>query len=83
MKFLRRHLSLMLALRYLNPLRNAFSIITLICLLGVSLGVMVLIVVLSVMEGLQRDMADKVLTFTPHYVVSAINDMGKPMRMDD
>ncbi len=83
MKFLRRHLSLMLALRYLNPLRNAFSIITLICLLGVSLGVMVLIVVLSVMEGLQRDMADKVLTFTPHYVVSALNDMGKPMRMDD
>ncbi len=83
MKFLRRHLSLMLALRYLNPLRNAFSIITLICLLGVSLGVMVLIVVLSVMEGLQRDMADKVLTFTPHYVVSPINDMGKPMRMDD
>ncbi len=83
MKFLRRHLSLMLALRYLNPLRNAFSIMTLICLIGVSLGVMVLIVVLSVMEGLQRDMADKVLTFTPHYVVEASDDVGQSRRLDD
>ena len=45
---LSRYISLSLALRYLNPLRTFFSIITLICLLGVSLGVMVLIVVLSV-----------------------------------
>ncbi len=73
----------MLALRYLNPLRNAFSVMTLICLLGVSLGVMVLIVVLSVMEGLQRDMADKVLTFTPHYVASATDETGQLIRMDD
>ena len=43
---LSRYISLSLALRYLNPLRTFFSIITLICLLGVSLGVMVLIVVL-------------------------------------
>ncbi len=83
MKFLRRHLSLMLALRYLNPLRNAFSVMTLICLLGVSLGVMVLIVVLSVMEGLQRDIADKVLTFTPHYVVEASDEVGQSRRLDD
>ena len=48
---LSRYISLSLALRYLNPLRTFFSIITLICLLGVSLGVMVLIVVLSVMGG--------------------------------
>lgn len=52
---LSRYISLSLALRYLNPLRTFFSIITLICLLGVSLGVMVLIVVLSVMGGLQKE----------------------------
>lgn len=69
-KLLRRHLSLMLALRYLNPLRTMFSVITLICLMGVALGVMVLIVVLSVMSGLQREMETRVLAFTPHYVVS-------------
>ena len=73
MKLLRRNLSLMLAVRYLNPLRTMFSIITLICLCGVALGVMVLIVVLSVMEGLQREMESRTLAFTPHYVLS-IND---------
>lgn len=61
-----RHLSLNLALRYLNPLRTYFSIITLICLIGVSLGVMVLIVVLSIMSGLVKDVQDKVLAFSPH-----------------
>lgn len=69
-KLLRRHLSLMLALRYLNPLRTMFSIITLICLGGVALGVMVLVVVLSVMSGLQREMESRVLAFTPHFLVS-------------
>lgn len=70
MKFLRRNLSLMLAVRYLNPLRTMFSIITLICLLGVALGVMVLIVVLGVMEGLQEEMESRALAFTPHFVVN-------------
>ena len=69
MKFLRRNLSLMLATRYLNPLRTFFSIITLICLLGVALGVMVLIVVLSVMEGLQEEMESRTLAFTPHFEI--------------
>lgn len=73
MKVLRRNLSLMLAVRYLNPLRTMFSIITLICLCGVALGVMVLIVVLSVMEGLQREMETRTLAFAPHYVLN-LND---------
>ncbi len=75
MKFLRRNLSLMLAVRYLNPLRTLFSIITLICLLGVALGVMVLIVVLGVMEGLQDEMETRSLAFTPHLVVSLSDGM--------
>ena len=69
MKLLRRNLSLMLAVRYLNPLRSMFSIITLICLVGVALGVTALIVVLSVMEGLQGEMESRVLAFAPHYVI--------------
>ena len=77
MKLLRRHLSLMLALRYLNPLRTMFSIITLICLGGVALGVMVLIVVLSVMEGLQQEMEARTLAFTPHYVLSMNDGMRR------
>lgn len=70
MKILRRNLSLMLAVRYLNPLRTMFSIITLICLGGVALGVMILVVVLSVMEGLQKEMEEKGFALQPHYTAS-------------
>ncbi len=67
----------MLAVRYLNPLRTMFSVITLICLGGVALGVMVLIVVLSVMSGLQKTMEERVLAFTPHYAVSLTDGFGR------
>ena len=67
----------MLAVRYLNPLRTMFSVITFICLGGVALGVMVLIVVLSVMEGLQREMESRVLAFAPHYVVAQPDGMQR------
>ncbi|MBQ9835073.1 MAG: ABC transporter permease [Akkermansia sp.] len=77
MKILRRNLSLMLAVRYLNPLRTMFSVITLICLGGVALGVMVLIVVLSVMSGLQTTMEERVLAFTPHYSVVLTDGFGR------
>lgn len=62
-------MSLSLALRYLNPLRTYFSIITLICLLGVSLGVMVLVIVLSVMGGLQKDIQERLLAYSSHLQV--------------
>lgn len=83
MKLLRRNLSLMLAVRYLNPLRSMFSIITSICLCGVALGVMVLIVVLSVMEGLQREMESRVLAFAPHYVVAQTNGLQRVSLTDE
>ena len=83
MKLLRRNLSLMLAVRYLNPLRSMFSIITTICLCGVALGVMVLIVVLSVMEGLQREMESRVLAFAPHYVVAQTDGLQRISLTDD
>lgn len=82
MKILRRNLSLMLAVRYLNPLRTMFSVITLICLAGVSLGVMVLIVVLSVMSGLQKEMEHRVLALAPHYVLYVADDMQR-LRLSD
>lgn len=73
---LSRYISLSLALRYLNPLRTYFSIITLICLLGVSLGVMVLIVVLSVMGGLQKEIQGNLFAHSPHMQVCYKNDFG-------
>lgn len=67
---LNRHISFTLALRYLNPLRAYFSIISLICLMGVSLGVMVLVVVLSIMSGLIKDLQDRILAFSPHLQIT-------------
>ncbi len=60
-----------LALRYLNPLRTFVSIITLISLLGVAFGAMVLIVVLSVHNGFERNLKDTLLGFSPHVSVYA------------
>ena len=51
-----RRFSLFLALRYLKPKRTFLSIITLISILGVTLGVMVLILVISVMTGFEREL---------------------------
>lgn len=60
-----------LALRYLNPLRTFVSIITLISLLGVAAGVMVLIVVLSVHAGFERNLKEILLGYAPHVRVES------------
>ena len=63
---IRKNFSLLLALRYLNPLRTHVSVITLISLAGVAIGVMVLVVVLSVFGGFEKLVKDRVLSYTPH-----------------
>ena len=52
---------LFLALRYLRPKRTFVSVITLISVIGVMLGVAVLIIVISVMSGFDRQLRDKIL----------------------
>ena len=51
---------LLLALRYLRPKRTFVSVITLISVLGVTLGVAVLIIVISVMSGFDRELKEKI-----------------------
>ncbi len=62
--------SLFLALRYLRPKRTFVSVITVISVLGVTLGVMVLIVVISVMTGFERTLQRAILGFEPHLRVT-------------
>src|SRR6185503_11154876 len=57
---------LLLALRYLRPKRTFVSVITLISVLGVTLGVAVLIIVISVMTGFDQEMRSKILGFNSH-----------------
>ena len=63
--------SLFLAMRYLKPKRTFLSIITLISILGVTLGIMVLILVISVMTGFEQELRRKVTGFDPHVVVTS------------
>jgi lipoprotein-releasing system permease protein len=62
--------SLFLALRYLKPKRTFLSIITLVSILGVTLGIMVLILVISVMTGFEQELRRKVIGFDAHVIVS-------------
>lgn len=59
----------MLARRYLNPRRAVLSSFTLISLIGVMLGVLVLVVVMAIYAGLERDVKGRLLGFTPHILV--------------
>src|SRR5260370_5571232 len=57
---------LFLALRYLRPKRTFVSVITLISVIGVTLGVAVLIIVISVMSGFDQQLRDKIFGFKAH-----------------
>ena len=64
---------LVLALRYLRPKRTFVSVITLISILGVTLGVAVLIIVIAVMSGFDQQLRDKILGFNTHLKVFGQN----------
>ena len=74
-------LDLKLAGRYLRSRRSLrlFSLITLIATGGVTVGVMALIVVMGVMNGLQEDLREKILGPTPHLRVLTY---GMGLRLD-
>ena len=63
--------SLFLALRYLKPKRTFLSMITLISVIGVMLGVTVLILVIAVMTGFDRELRQKVIDFDAHILVTS------------
>ena len=65
-----RNFSLFLALRYLKPKRTFVSVITVISVLGVTLGITVLILVIAVMKGFELELQRKVLGFDAHLVVT-------------
>ncbi|HEX8678604.1 MAG TPA: ABC transporter permease, partial [Chthoniobacterales bacterium] len=54
----------------LKPKRTFVSMITLISILGVTLGVTVLILVISVMTGFDRELRRKVIEFDAHILVT-------------
>jgi lipoprotein-releasing system permease protein len=70
------------ALRYLKSrgVSRLVSLITVIAVGGVTVGVMALVIVLGVMNGLQADLRDKILVASPHLRVLTY---GEGLRLDD
>src|SRR5260370_4742688 len=62
--------SYFIALRYLKPKRTFLSVITLISIIGVVLGISVLIIVISVMTGFERELERKMIGFEAHITIS-------------
>jgi lipoprotein-releasing system permease protein len=63
---MKQSFSLFLACKYLKPKRSFLSVVTLLSLLGVTLGVAVLIIVLSVMTGFDETWRERILSFNAH-----------------
>ncbi len=66
-------LELQLALRYLRPKRTFVSVITMISIVGVMLGVAVLIIVISVMSGFDRQLRERIFGFNAHVRIEESN----------
>lgn len=58
--------SLYLALAYLKPKRHLLSVINVLAVVGTLLGVAVLVIVISVMNGFDSMWKEKILSFHPH-----------------
>lgn len=66
-----------IAKRYLRPRRRGgfLSFITVITVVGVMLGTAALIITLSVLDGFERDIREKVIGFTSHIEVRGFQNM--------
>lgn len=73
---------LFLALRYLRPKRTFVSVITLISVIGVMLGVAVLIIVISVMSGFDRETRNRLLGFNTHMRIVVAGQRTMPNYRD-
>ena len=64
-------IELTIALRYLKPKKKEgfLKLISIFSFVGISLGVAILIIVMSVMNGFRTELVDKILGFNPHIIV--------------
>ena len=69
---------MMLAWRYLNPRRALLSVVALISVIGVIFGVFVLVTVMSVYSGMEREVKSRLLGFIPH--VRLHQGLGYPIK---
>lgn len=72
-----------LALRYLKPKRTFVSIITLLSILGPTLGVAILLIVSSVMAGFDRDIREGIMSMQAHLTAYPVlsESFAKPLEI--
>tara|TARA_Y100000816_G_C25662359_1_gene351537 strand:+ start:199 stop:516 length:318 start_codon:yes stop_codon:yes gene_type:complete len=66
----------LIAIRNLRPKRKQgfLKIISLFSYLGIMLGVAILIIVMSVMNGFRADLTDKIIGLNPHLILQLNNE---------
>ena len=66
----------LIALRNLKPKRKEgfLKVISIFSFIGIMLGVAILIIVMSVMNGFRTELTNKILGFNPHVVVKPYNN---------
>ena len=69
--------------RYLRPKRSAVSLITVLSILGVTLGVAVLMVVVAVMTGFTDLMKEKLIETQAHFQITSGDGraLGSPKKV--
>ena len=65
----------LIALRNLKPKRKEgfLKVISIFSFVGIMLGVAVLIIVMSVMNGFRSELTNKILGFNPHVIIKPYN----------
>jgi len=60
-----------IAFRYLKPKKKEgfLKVISIFSFMGISMGVAILIIVMSVMNGFRTELISKILGFNPHIIV--------------
>ena len=66
--------SMFLAAKYLKPKRSFLAVVTVLSVAGVAIGVAVLVIVLSVMEGFDQVWRENILSFNAHLTVTLPRD---------
>jgi lipoprotein-releasing system permease protein len=67
----------LIALRNLKPKRKEgfLKVISIFSFVGIMLGVAILIIVMSVMNGFRTELTNKILGFNPHIIIKPYNDV--------
>ena len=75
----------LIALRNLRPKKKDgfLKVISLFSFIGIMLGVAILIIVMSVMNGFRTDLTNKILGFNPHIIIKPYNDVKIDSKLKD